>query len=809
MALTSLFGLEHPLVSAIFDPASLFTEAKTGHAEDSKIYKIIGITYRKEFDDLLKQRNLPKMRDLILRELAQVQNEFKSTEDYNQVIETIKKQKTAWHLYNYLWNSVMAYDGNKVLKESTSDAVLVEKPSDDDWTDPEEIKWHKEHDSFDESIKLTEGYSEDLENLWTEYGHDGESDDEIFDFVKAAKQKYSDEEIKDYLSNSFGNATEDDLSYWISLGDFDDFEEKEKKLMKLSTLQEGRKADITKILGQLYAYIKRTNDPDKAEERFKARLEAANCSDDCAVVDDVADFIENGESKNKGKALRKIYKKYFPKPTKENPEPTEEEFEQSAEKEEKQPEDPREEIPGSAHYNTYDINEKPDDDDNKKLREAFKSQAEADKFQQFLNDIREALQDTVITPDEAIDALMSELHYGHEKAVQLVDKWGKGKFSPYSVWSNVGADKNESFSESAGDKAAHPTAMKVAKGICNKLGYSPKFIDGGASGYRIKLGSLTTDENTGEMRAVDNREVEELQLQLNKLGYPEIKAKLVGSPYSGFGKSLGFIVPYDITNKLTEGSTSPSNIVPYSHAATTISNAYEQMQGDRDRFLDFLDNYFTDYIIEGEGSTIGAKFSFLKKILNDPKLSNIPQDIKDIFLKEPLQEALNDWEAEGSDDDWGDEGSDWEEIENEDDIDFDDMFEEEYDGNKEIDSPENYDYGDEPFDSDFFEEDEVETGFEEYPKTEEDLERFEDFEDFDEFLESKIQEGSYLSGPSDQGGTSSSTSEAENEAQSIIDLEVKRQELENDSSPEAKKAGEALQTYIDAKMKQQAEGSNV
>jgi len=42
------------------------------------------------------------------------------------------------------------------------------------------------------------------------------SDDEIFDFVKKAREKkYKDKEIKDWLSNKFGNATDEDIKYWM------------------------------------------------------------------------------------------------------------------------------------------------------------------------------------------------------------------------------------------------------------------------------------------------------------------------------------------------------------------------------------------------------------------------------------------------------------------------------------------------------------------------------------------------------------------------------------------------------------------
>lgn len=70
----------------------------------------------------------------------------------------------------------------------------------------------------------------------------------------------------------------------------------------------------------------------------------------------------------------------------------------------------------------------------KSQREAFKSQAEADRFERSLNNIKKALQDTIIAPNEAIDALVLDLGYGYEKAVALVDKWGEDIYSPHATW---------------------------------------------------------------------------------------------------------------------------------------------------------------------------------------------------------------------------------------------------------------------------------------------------------------------------------------------------------------------------------------
>jgi hypothetical protein len=39
--------------------------------------------------------------------------------------------------------------------------------------------------------------------------------------------------------------------------------------------------------------------------------------------------------------------------------------------------------------------------------------------------------------EEAIDALVIDLHFGKDRAIKLVDEWGKGIYVPYSVWSKI------------------------------------------------------------------------------------------------------------------------------------------------------------------------------------------------------------------------------------------------------------------------------------------------------------------------------------------------------------------------------------
>ena len=65
------------------------------------------------------------------------------------------------------------------------------------------------------------------------------------------------------------------------------------------------------------------------------------------------------------------------------------------------------------------------------------TQAQYDKQNREINSIKENLKSTMITPEEALDTLIGRLHFGQEKAIKLVDEWGKGKFVPYSVWSKI------------------------------------------------------------------------------------------------------------------------------------------------------------------------------------------------------------------------------------------------------------------------------------------------------------------------------------------------------------------------------------
>jgi hypothetical protein len=111
-------------------------------------------------------------------------------------------------------------------------------------------------------------------------------------------------------------------------------------------------------------------------------------------------------------------------------------------------------------------------------------------------------------------------------------------------------------------RAAHPEAMDVVKDVCEKLGCEPRFINPGASGYQVCLYKLRDDNNY-----VDANDVIELQQQLQSFGYPNLRAKLVGSPYNN--KWLAFIVPYE--TKMFEAATITSDFNKAARAA------YEQL----------------------------------------------------------------------------------------------------------------------------------------------------------------------------------------------------------------------------------------
>jgi len=60
-----------------------------------------------------------------------------------------------------------------------------------------------------------------------------------------------------------------------------------------------------------------------------------------------------------------------------------------------------------------------------------------DKQVDEMADIRAGLKTTMVTPQEALDALIVHLKFGKDRAIELVDTWGKGNFAPYAVWSKI------------------------------------------------------------------------------------------------------------------------------------------------------------------------------------------------------------------------------------------------------------------------------------------------------------------------------------------------------------------------------------
>ena len=65
------------------------------------------------------------------------------------------------------------------------------------------------------------------------------------------------------------------------------------------------------------------------------------------------------------------------------------------------------------------------------------TQKQYDKQNRELNLIKNNLKSAMITPEDAIVVLVEQLHFGKEKAIKLVDEWGKGMFAPHSVWSKI------------------------------------------------------------------------------------------------------------------------------------------------------------------------------------------------------------------------------------------------------------------------------------------------------------------------------------------------------------------------------------
>lgn len=65
------------------------------------------------------------------------------------------------------------------------------------------------------------------------------------------------------------------------------------------------------------------------------------------------------------------------------------------------------------------------------------TQKQYEKQNEEVRSIENGLRNTRITPEEALDALVGRLHFGKEKAIQLVDEWGKDQYVPYSVWSKI------------------------------------------------------------------------------------------------------------------------------------------------------------------------------------------------------------------------------------------------------------------------------------------------------------------------------------------------------------------------------------
>ena len=83
-------------------------------------------------------------------------------------------------------------------------------------------------------------------------------------------------------------------------------------------------------------------------------------------------------------------------------------------------------------------------------------------------------------------------------------------------------------------QSKHPETMALIHQILNDIGRKAQFIDIMTNSYRVKLGGSMHPEKV----------IPKIQAELDANGYSDIKVKLVGSPYSGMGQSIGFSVPF-------------------------------------------------------------------------------------------------------------------------------------------------------------------------------------------------------------------------------------------------------------------------
>jgi len=109
------------------------------------------------------------------------------------------------------------------------------------------------------------------------------------------------------------------------------------------------------------------------------------------------------------------------------------------------------------------------------------------------------------------------------------------------TYDNVPARKGPS-------RAAHPAAMDKVRtvwyGVLGKK-KAPIFIDAGATGYRVKMGTWKEGPNE-EYVKLTQRDADELQHKLDAAGFPEVKAKMVGV----HKEWLAFIVPYGLNESV-------------------------------------------------------------------------------------------------------------------------------------------------------------------------------------------------------------------------------------------------------------------
>lgn len=146
------------------------------------------------------------------------------------------------------------------------------------------------------------------------------------------------------------------------------------------------------------------------------------------------------------------------------------------------------------------------------------SPAQYDKFEAAKNRVKQELKDTIIAPDEAIDALLS-LGFGRDNAIKLVDEWGKGHFTPHSVWSKIKVESSTARIKPGKYLLEGEIPIQITKksGLAQDL----------ASRLIAKIVSILADEYGWNKRAATEEAKKFVQRDLDAYAY-EIKKHYKG-----------------------------------------------------------------------------------------------------------------------------------------------------------------------------------------------------------------------------------------------------------------------------------------